>query len=663
MTTRGERMQQRMRGAGHGQIDDVSFQLDFGDDLTTEIEAQTSPERPPPRPTPTPNTSAKRRRLDSETARPGITEVDNVSQTQKSPGKPDVYELQEETSTESAQATVAQPAARPDAVVEAGDPDSVESLPPPRPAPSASFVSPVSRRMTADNTEVEESPADAPGSGRRRRITTSSAVASSARLQEALSPGENATETVPISSPLERKVRRNTTSTRRSTLSSRGSRNSAASANEDLDELSPDRTANSVSRTRSPELSYRGEAEPEEEEQEASEVPADVSERARANNSQTESILGPELDAIVDEVLQQEQDHNESLAEEVGAKEAAQQLGRKRPRTSPRRSSPEPDSMMIEEEQQEEPVPKRRRKQAQESPAKQKQGRPKAVSKGKAASTAKNASPKAAPKRRKKSGSDGVDEAVSIPVQRFTKRVQVAEGGDDEADVLAMDIPFAGRGGVNTVDVLTHTCDEIIETSIETLKEGVRNAQDASTKREHRVQQRALEAYQDELRTRLLQHTILLDTLHSLRKRVRSVQKERITLRDEIMRIRAERDQVALRKDAVRIKHERVTEEALVMSHPHPAQKATPHTLTQPYELFLTGRCVMHDIDMAVERGRAAPELSPAEKKTAELANLEILISRITDQACTRSDTGGTLKQVKDFNAFLERAAVALEGR
>lgn len=427
-----------------------------------------------------------------------------MSQTQKSPGKPDVYELQEETSTESAQAAVPQPAASPDAVAEADDPESVESLPPPRPAPSASFVSPVSRRMTADNTEVEESPADAPGSGRRRRITTSSAVASSARLQEALSPGENATETVPISSPLERKVRRNTTSTRRSTLSSRGSRNSAASANEDLDELSPDRTTNSVSRTRSPELSYRGEAEPEEAEQEASEVPVDVSERATANNSQTESILGPELDAIVDEVLQQEQDHNESLAEEVGAKEAAQQLGRKRPRTSPRRSSPEPDSTIAEEEQ-EEPVPKKRRKQAHKSPAKQKQGRPKAASKSKAASTAKDASPKAAPKRRKKSGSDGVDEAVSIPVQRFTKHVQVAEGGD-EADVLAMDIPFAGRGGVNTVDVLTHMCDEIIETSIETLKEGVRNAQDASTKREHRVQQRALEAYQDELRTRLLQH-------------------------------------------------------------------------------------------------------------------------------------------------------------
>ncbi|KAJ0347336.1 hypothetical protein KNSL1_006545 [Colletotrichum chrysophilum] len=108
------------------------------------------------------------------------------------------------------------------------------------------------------------------------------------------------------------------------------------------------------------------------------------------------------------------------------------------------------------------------------------------------------------------------------------------------------------------------------------------------------------------------------------------------------MRIRAERDQVAVRKDSVRIKHDKVKEEAL-------------------NQLSLSSQ--MHDIDLAVERGRAAPELGPAEKKTAELANLEILISRITDQACTQSDTGGTLKQIKDFNAFLERAAVALEGR
>ncbi|GKT41763.1 uncharacterized protein ColSpa_01944 [Colletotrichum spaethianum] len=619
MTTRAERMQQRMRGAGHGQVEDVSFQLDFGDDLTAEIEPQNSPERPPPRTTPTPNTSAKRRKLDSDAVRPAIPTTNDTSiASRQSSGKADPYELQEGSSTESARPAAAQTATSPTAVIEQYDPESVESLPPPRPAVPAPPISPVSRRGTTEHTEVEESPLDAPGSGRRRTIATSSALVSSARLQQALSPGDNETETVPISSPLERKARRNTVGTRRSTLSSRGSRNSAVSADEGLDELSPDRTA----RTGSPELSYRHDAEVEE-----STAPIAGPGSEPASPSELEPEAEPEPETFVEEAPEAERDHNETLAEEVDVNEAAQRLGRKRPRGSPKAISPEPDSTIAEKDQ-EEPLPKRRRKQTHKSPAKQKQGRPKAASK------AKDTSPKAATKRRKKQGADGAEESVAIPVQRFTKRVQVAEGDEDDADVLNLDIPFAGRGGVNTVDVLTQMCDEIIEASLDTLKEGVRNAQDKSAKREHQVQLRALEAYQEELRARLLQHTILLDALHSLRKRVRNVQKERITIRDEIMRIRAERDQVALRKDAVRIKHERVTEEAL-----------------------------MHDIDLAVERGRAAPELDPAEKKTAELANLEILISRITDQACTQSDTGGTLKQIKDFNAFLERAAVALEGR
>lgn len=69
----------------------------------------------------------------------------------------------------------------------------------------------------------------------------------------------------------------------------------------------------------------------------------------------------------------------------------------------------------------------------------------------------------------------------------------------------------------------------------------------------------------------------------------------------------------------------------------------------------------MHDIDMAVERGRDAPELSRAQEKKADLANLELLVARITDEASSSSSAGGMLQQVKNFNAFLERAAVALE--
>jgi hypothetical protein len=71
----------------------------------------------------------------------------------------------------------------------------------------------------------------------------------------------------------------------------------------------------------------------------------------------------------------------------------------------------------------------------------------------------------------------------------------------------------------------------------------------------------------------------------------------------------------------------------------------------------------MHDIDLAIEKGVAAEPLSAAEQSKAELANLEFLISKVTEQASSKSGQGGTLRQIKEFNAFLERAAAALEGR
>lgn len=71
----------------------------------------------------------------------------------------------------------------------------------------------------------------------------------------------------------------------------------------------------------------------------------------------------------------------------------------------------------------------------------------------------------------------------------------------------------------------------------------------------------------------------------------------------------------------------------------------------------------LHDVELAIERGRSAPDLSPAQEKQADLANLELLVARLSEQGSTRSDTGGTLRQLKEFNAFLERAAAAMEAR
>ena len=71
----------------------------------------------------------------------------------------------------------------------------------------------------------------------------------------------------------------------------------------------------------------------------------------------------------------------------------------------------------------------------------------------------------------------------------------------------------------------------------------------------------------------------------------------------------------------------------------------------------------MHNIDLAVEQGRNAPDLSTSKQKQAEIANLELLISQISEEASSASSTGGILSQVRTFNNFLERAAQALESR
>jgi hypothetical protein len=97
------------------------------------------------------------------------------------------------------------------------------------------------------------------------------------------------------------------------------------------------------------------------------------------------------------------------------------------------------------------------------------------------------------------------DETIPITVQRFTKK-PVANEQDPDADILALDIPFASRSGVNTIDVLSQICEEIIDTTVEQLNGEMEQADSASLRKDLRIKTRALDAFQEELRTRLLQH-------------------------------------------------------------------------------------------------------------------------------------------------------------
>ena len=92
-------------------------------------------------------------------------------------------------------------------------------------------------------------------------------------------------------------------------------------------------------------------------------------------------------------------------------------------------------------------------------------------------------------------------------MQRFTRPRAAAEEGDGPSSALLNgEIPFTSRGGVNAVDVLSKLCEELIEAYMDKLQERGRAAEDAATRREQKTMYRALEAFQEELRTRLLEH-------------------------------------------------------------------------------------------------------------------------------------------------------------
>lgn len=144
------------------------------------------------------------------------------------------------------------------------------------------------------------------------------------------------------------------------------------------------------------------------------------------------------------------------------------------------------------------------------------------------------------------------------------------------------------------------------------------------------------------------------------------MQREKLALREEIIRIKGEREQVALRMDAVRIKHEADTKQSKVRKDTTIRQfykRLGKSKLTCTLQHCLDASTLMHNVDLVVEQAREAPELSRAVQKESELANLELLVAQVSEQASSSSFTGGMLNQVRDFNAFLERAAITLESR
>ncbi|KAI1034693.1 hypothetical protein LB504_004515 [Fusarium proliferatum] len=630
---RADRLNERLRGAQRANIEDDSFNLDIaGLNIAGSTPAAPAPAPPTSSERRTPNTSAKRRRLDNE---PPPSAQAQGSARRRSPRSRDPYDLPETSKESGAQDTTGESREEeeriPDAVEEPNVETEEEEVEP-EPQPESELPSPeveVPDENEADvelpvlpNNEPSEQPSQRRASRRsleqiaqdvankRQDVRMSEAVSSTTRLHTTLQEDD----APPSSSPLVRKVRRSEgPAVIRSRLSQRRPSRLAEQDDEE-DELSPNR---------------------------ADHAPAD-DERSDDATEEAE----PEVEEVEEEpAVEEEPQEEEEAAEAIDAVEAAKTIGRKRPRRSLPSQSPvaEPEEQ-AQEEEIEEPAAKRRRGRPSRSPATQKQPatKPK-LTKSKSRTTQEKPLPKqvrrtkqAAKERRVSDGS-----AIEITVQRFVNVKKFINGDDDEEDQLAADLPFTTTG-VTAVDVFAQACLEVIDGTVAKLLETLQSTEEKDKKKECRIKIRALEAYKEELTSRLLQLSIHLMDWQSLRKRVRLVQREKLSLREEILRLKAEREQVALKMDAVRIKHEEDTKES---------------------KYRLDTSAIMHDIDMAVERGRDAPELSRAQEKKADLANLELLVARITDEASSSSSAGGMLQQVKNFNAFLERAAIALETR
>ncbi|KAF5025665.1 hypothetical protein F66182_2271 [Fusarium sp. NRRL 66182] len=633
---RAERLNERLRGAQRANVDD-SFNLDFNLDIAGLNIAASTPAAPAPAPpASSANTSAKRKRLDNEPA-PPVQASGGVLRRSPRTQPEDPYELPDTSKesvaqvTEAASEEVGEPSLD---IVEEPEPESQPEPEPELPSPAQSVeapseneadielpvlpngddsVSPPVQRPSRPAQAVTSSPPD-----RRRNVRMSDVLSSTTRLYGGLQEEDDAP---PSSSPLRSKVRRSEGAAAIRSSMSRRRVSQAVEQDKDVDELSPDRPVDHA--PADDELS-----EPNESRTEVADADAEQIDKEPAVREALEEAQAEEEEAAV--------------AEAIDAIEAAKRIGKKRPRTSLQSHSP--DAEPEEQAEDDEPAPKRSRGRPSRSPATQKQPatKPRASTRAKSRTTEPKPTSKqvqrtkqAAKDRRISDGS-----AIEITVQRFVNAKKYSKG-DGEEDQLAADVPFT-TSGETVVDVFSQVCLEVIDGTLAKVYETLASTEDKEKKKECRIKIRALEAYKEELTSRLLQLAIHLNDWHTLRKRVRVVQREKLSLREEILRLKAEREQVALKMDAVRIKHEEDTKES---------------------KYRLDTSALMHDIDMAVERGRDAPELSRAQEKKAELANLELLVARITDEASSASSAGGMLQQVKDFNAFLERAAIALESR
>jgi hypothetical protein len=192
----------------------------------------------------------------------------------------------------------------------------------------------------------------------------------------------------------------------------------------------------------------------------------------------------------------------EEQAEAIGDHEAATRLNKYRGRRVSRNVVTSDSPVAEDEHPVMSPVVRKKGRPRQViSPVRQRQPAPPKAKSQKAEKTDKAEKPEKASRKRK------VREGSPIPVMvhRLTSG-PVYDEDDSDADILNSEIPCAKRAGVNSVDVLSQICQELVTAGLETLGENMIKTQDAALKLEYKTKMKAVENFTRELNVRLLEH-------------------------------------------------------------------------------------------------------------------------------------------------------------
>ncbi|KAK3076721.1 hypothetical protein LTS18_012239 [Coniosporium uncinatum] len=251
--------------------------------------------------------------------------------------------------------------------------------------------------------------------------------------------------------------------------------------------------------------------------------------------------------------------------------------------------------------------------------------------------------PTTSKKPRKASAPKG--ETVPVTVHRLTSfNLHNNEDEDDPLSAAAIALP-ARLPIVNPIDVLAQVTSEIIGRQIETLHchpssssstSGLKS-QKAASKAEIKRKSKALEEFGNALADQLFELTSMLDASAALETRLKATVRRKISLREELLALKRQREDVALDMDRVRREH-------LAKKRMHAQRMEINEGL--------------YDVELSIQRGR---EEAVRRERQGErpVWGVRGLVEGVV------GDMGGEglLERVRRFNEGLEKSAEMMESR